>query len=278
MKTVNSLSGGKTSSYLSIHYPADFELFALVCNDDPKCGHPDKKIMQLANDKLQKYSSHWGEFIGTAEHYSIIKTILDLEQLIGREIIWLRDISFDKLCEKRSAIPNMMKRFCTTEMKLKPIFEFCQYRIGEFIDMRVGFRYDEKERAERFSTTYKHATHCEIRDNSKIHRWKETEWRKGSFPLIDNKILHHQVYEWSKQSGIYFHADSNCQNCFWKPYQQLRKNFDESPNVMQWAKKLEQRIGRTFKDDGLEFIENIGLQAEFNFGTGSGCQAGFCTD
>ena len=31
MLTVNSLSGGKTSSYLAYHYPADLEIFSLVC-------------------------------------------------------------------------------------------------------------------------------------------------------------------------------------------------------------------------------------------------------
>ena len=35
MKTVNSLSGGKTSSYIAIHYPADYNVFALVHSDDP---------------------------------------------------------------------------------------------------------------------------------------------------------------------------------------------------------------------------------------------------
>jgi len=30
MKTVNSISGGKTSAYLAKHYPADIELFSLV--------------------------------------------------------------------------------------------------------------------------------------------------------------------------------------------------------------------------------------------------------
>jgi diphthamide synthase (EF-2-diphthine--ammonia ligase) len=32
--TINSLSGGKTSSYLAVHYPADIEVFAVVCIDD----------------------------------------------------------------------------------------------------------------------------------------------------------------------------------------------------------------------------------------------------
>lgn len=281
MKTVNSISGGKTSAYLSCHYPADYELFSLVCNDDPKCGHSDKLLMKLANDKLNKYGhvDMWGEFIGTPEDPKIIETVLDLEQLLGREIIWVRGVSFDQLCKQRSSIPNMAKRFCTTEMKLKPIFEFCRYRIGEFVKMRVGYRYDEIDRADRFTTSYKHSEVCEIRKNSKVHRWKETEWREGDFVLINDKIFHLDVYKWAIETGIYFADDSNCQQCFWKQEMQLRKNFDNSTPQMEWAKRLEKEIGYTFKDSmSLEEIQKIGLQLDFNYGTGSGCQAGFCTD
>ena len=204
---------------------------------------------------------------------------MDLEQITGKEIIFIRGKSFDDLCIDMGAIPNMMKRFCTSEMKLKPIFQFCQMYIDSFVSMRVGFRYDEKERSERFTTTYKHAYKCDIQNTGrKIHRWKETEWRKGEFPLIEDRVVNPTVIKWAKQSGIYFHNDSNCQNCFWKPNQQLRKNFDDSPDVMRWAKELEQKVGYTFKKDSLTDIEKLGLQKEFHFGTGSGCQAGFCTD
>ena len=34
MTTINSLSAGKTSSYLSVNFPADIEIFSLVCIDD----------------------------------------------------------------------------------------------------------------------------------------------------------------------------------------------------------------------------------------------------
>jgi len=279
MKTVNSISGGKTSAYLYAHYPADYNLFALVCNDDPKCGHPDKKLMQMANDKLSKYSNDWGEFVGTPEDPSILKTVFDLEQKYGHEIIWLRGISFDKLCMKKAAIPNQFKRFCTTEMKLLPIFEFCYYRVASTVKMRVGFRYDEKERADRFSTAVKHSFRCDIGKKRNIHRWTETEWRTGDFVLVKDKITHYQVYQWSKSTGIYFASDSNCQNCFWKHEQQLRKNFDTNNAQMQWAKRLEKKMKRRFKSSmTMEEIEQIGLQMDFNFGTGSGCQAGLCTD
>lgn len=43
MKIVNSLSGGKTSSYIAANYPADYDVFALVRTDDKNCLFPDKK-------------------------------------------------------------------------------------------------------------------------------------------------------------------------------------------------------------------------------------------
>ena len=85
MKTVNSLSGGKTSSYMAANYPADLELFALVCIDDHNAGKGiDKKIMQLANDKLSRFCSHHKEFVATSEDPIILRTMLDLEQQIGK--------------------------------------------------------------------------------------------------------------------------------------------------------------------------------------------------
>lgn len=44
MKTVNSLSGGKTSSYIAANYPADYNIFALVRIEDKNCKFPDEKI------------------------------------------------------------------------------------------------------------------------------------------------------------------------------------------------------------------------------------------
>tara|TARA_R110002167_G_scaffold149168_1_gene342383 strand:- start:9066 stop:9206 length:141 start_codon:yes stop_codon:yes gene_type:complete len=46
MKTVNSLSGGKTSSYMAVHYPADYNIFALIRTNDKNCMLPDKKLKQ----------------------------------------------------------------------------------------------------------------------------------------------------------------------------------------------------------------------------------------
>ena len=50
MKTVNSLSGGKTSSYIAANYPADYNLFCLVTTKDKNCLFPDKKLRQVVSD------------------------------------------------------------------------------------------------------------------------------------------------------------------------------------------------------------------------------------
>ena len=80
MKTINSLSGGKTSSYIAAHYPADFNVFALITTTDKMCLFPDKKVRQIVSDKIGK------EFIGTLEENMIVYTMLDLEQYIGKKI------------------------------------------------------------------------------------------------------------------------------------------------------------------------------------------------
>ena len=79
MKTINSLSGGKTSSYVAVHYPADYNLFALVRTSDPRLKFPDAKVRQMVSDRIGK------EFIGTLEMDEIIYTMFDLEQYIGQE-------------------------------------------------------------------------------------------------------------------------------------------------------------------------------------------------
>ena len=96
MKTVNSISGGKTSAYISAHYPADYDVFSLVRTDDKNCMFPDAKIRQEVSDKLGT------EFIGTLEDDMIIYTMLDLEQYIGRKITWVTGKTFDNCSPNQS--------------------------------------------------------------------------------------------------------------------------------------------------------------------------------
>lgn len=266
--SVTSVSGGKTSAYLAKHYPTDYNIFSLVRIEDRNCAPKDKKLVQIISDKIGM------EFIATAESDKTLKVVLDLEQILGKEIIWVTGKSFEEVIRSKKAIPNMMWRFCTTEMKMKPIFDYTQKFIG-FVDMQIGIRYDEEHRA-RENNTFK--TIIGKHENGR-NKWAEIEWRNSMFPLVENKITHFQVKQWADSTDLIFPPDSNCVGCFWKPIQQLRKNWEDEPLKMQWFSKMENEMNRTFKKEmKYEKIKNIGLQTEFFFGTGSGCQAGFCTD
>lgn len=271
MKTINSLSGGKTSSYMAVHYPADYEIFSLVTIEDKSCSPKDKGLIKKVSDKIGK------EFFATAESDLTLKVMLDLEQLIGREIIWVSGLSFEKVNKKFTGgkgLPNQQWRFCTTEMKMRPIFDWWFKNINEKVKMGVGFRYDEIERSNRFTTKFKGI----VGKRNTRNKWEEIEWREGFFPLIDNKITHYNVKKWAGSTNLIFPNDSNCVGCFHKPLQQLRKNWDEETEKMEWFAKQETKKARWKKEGTYYQFKTIGLQKDFFFGTGSGCQAGFCTD
>ena len=106
MKTINSLSGGKTSSYMAYHYPADYNIFSLVTIEDVRCSPNDKGLIKIISDKIGK------EFIATAEDDKTLIIILELEQLIGQEIIWVSGNTFDSIINKKKILPNSLTRFC----------------------------------------------------------------------------------------------------------------------------------------------------------------------
>lgn len=268
-KIINSLSGGKTSSFMAAHFPADYNIFSLVRIDADYCRPKDESIVKYVSYKIGM------DFTATAESDKTLYVMRDLEQMIGKEIIWVSGESFDEICRKRKALPNIVQRFCTSEMKMMPIGYWWLNNIFEKIQMNVGFRLDEKERAERFSTEIKLKVG---KHPSGKNKWQTFDWRVGGFPLI-NRYTHFHISEWVKKTHLDFPPDSNCVGCFWKPIQQLRKNFDDEPLKMRWFVELEKKINRQFKKDtNYENIKNIGLQSDFYFGTGSGCQAGYCTD
>jgi hypothetical protein len=320
MISVNSLSGGKTSSYLEVHYPADVSLFALVCidNHNANAGSTtfkiDNKIRQMVNDKLQKYCSHHLEFLGTAEDPLIIKTMFDLEQMTGREIVWLRGVGFQSLVDGKGTLPNKHHRWCTTEFKIKPIFEHLFMYHSLPCKMRIGFRSDEAHRVGNFKETFRYSTHCEfvfdefedVAGNLKSvllkcksipedcdtnyyhgwsvphrHRWDEIPFRVGEFPLIEDDIDQSDVQRFWKDKPVEFPIDSNCQFCFWKHPQQLRHNFDTQPATMNAMVMIEM-----MKDDKSTFhhampmkdIRAIGLQTDLFSPRGGGCHGGYCTD
>ena len=287
MKTVNSLSGGKTSSYLAMNYPVDHNIFSLVCIDDEKCKPSDKNLIQKVNDKFEKYGflEKYGEFVATAEDDKILKVMFDLEQMMSSEVVWVRHHSLDKWIDKKGMLMNMNMRYCTTETKIIPI---CEWVVNELmlkedmqpVFMNQGIRLDELERAKKGNNReYRNKIITGRSKTGNQNKWTEYFWAIGNYPLIYDKVSHYEIQDFWKDKDILFPEDSNCVGCFWKDVQQLRKNWDTQPNKMKWFSDQEKRKKHFFKPNiDYDQIKKIAIQQEFNFGTGSGCQAGFCTD
>lgn len=283
MKTVNSLSGGKTSSYMAVQFPADIEMFSMVCIDDHNAAGGWLKrrsdLIKYSNEKLEKFIPIYGEFRATAEDPVIIQTMMELEQKLGREIIWVRGKSFESLIMERNFMPNKRSRFCTTEFKLRPVFEYCYLNVGK-VKMRLGYRFDESERREKATNIFSFPYMCNNYKTGR-QRHKSVDWRVCEFPLIDDyPTIHPEIKNyWSISKDVVFAKDSNCQFCFWKDEQQKLSNFQQNPSIMYWGAIQEEIIGGMLSDD-ISLLENATVEKKFEFiaGTGAGCSGGMCTD
>jgi hypothetical protein len=292
MITVNSLSSGKTSSYMAVHFPADIEIFACVCIDDVRCTPKDPAVFNYANNKLN------GNFIASAEHEKSLKIMMQLEQVIGKEIVWVRGKSFDELLWKnqKRAIPSHLHRWCTTEMKIIPIFEYTFFRFGK-VKMNIGFRYDEFERAYIFpkdqapirkvSDTIEYPLSCNLFGVNQQNWDKNIDWRLKDYPLIDNKIFHYTIAKfWQERHPEFlFPDDSNCRGCHHKSKERIKMNYDETPEILEWFSEQEHKKHEagamiyTWHDDKVFYSDTFKMllpqQLKFDY---TMCNSGGCTD
>ena len=251
MKKINSLSGGKTSSYMAVHYPADYNLFSLVRTNDTKCLFPDAKIRQIVSDRIGK------EFIGTLEEDKIIYTMLDLEQYIGKEITWLSEKTFEEIISNYKManggfyLPNVMTRFCTVDMKIKPIAQWCYDNTDLPVEMRLGFRANEVERANRmFERQINGIEHFKFKVGEKNGRnkWKELPYRMVRFPLIESRTFKDSIEKFWLDKPVRFAYQNNCVGCFHRNEIMLKHMSNKQPNKFNWFVEMEQKNGCTFKN------------------------------
>jgi hypothetical protein len=281
MKTINSLSGGKTSSYIAKHYPADYNVFALVRTSDKNCMFPDAKIRQEVSDRIGT------DFIGTLEDDVIIYTMLDLEQYIGSKIDWVTGKTFDELILKKNGktfLPSYMRRFCTTDMKIEPIKQFWYNNIRELVEMRIGFRANEQNRAnsmiKRLNKNGLEMSKFVIgKFKNGNNKWAEMEWRKPTFPLIDNNIFKDKIINYWKDKDVRFAWMNNCVGCFHKQPILLNKMSKLHPNKLEWfaSKERESINGATWQEN-ITYDKIIAhtMQRELFEDDFDECDSGFC--
>lgn len=259
MKTCTSISGGQSSAYIAANYPTDYNIFALVTIEDAKCTPKDKKLVQLVSDKIGK------EFIATAEDDTILHTILDLEQYIGKDITWLAGKPFEKL--RKSSLPNITWRHCTELMKIKPMYDWWKANFKEPIEMRIGFRAGENRRANSM---------LERCNKEGLRAYNKTYWQKPAFPMIEDNIHRDKVVNFWRDKPVRFAQQNNCVGCFHRNPLTLRKMFELHPNKMEWFIDMEKMKGAQWKSEmSYTQIKAHKPQHEINFDDW-GCDSGYC--
>ena len=278
MKTINSLTGGKTSSYIAANYPADYNVFSLIRTQDEGSRFKDDKIRRLVEDRLQ------APFISTAEDDTIIYTMLDLEQYIGKEITWVTGPTFEEVIKNHGGyLPNKVARYCTTDMKTMPIAQWRYKNIDGDVKMRFGFRANEQSRAKTMTDKLNERGMTEVKivvgrtKTGTRNRWGKIDYCKPEFPLIKDGVFKDTVEEFWKDKPVRFAYMNNCIGCWWRGPMLLKHMADKHPEKMDWFARQEEEGKGTFKSE-VSYREIISYNSQFTLFDEdfTECDGGYC--
>lgn len=283
MISVSSVSGGKTSAYMAVHYPTDYYTFAVVLINHPRSAPADKGLLREAKSRIP-----W--FVASAEADLTLLNILKLEQKLGKEIKWVaNEFTFDDFIESstdlphyrsgKTLLPNSRTRFCTQNLKIYPIFWHCYLNHFQATDpspilMNIGFRFDEQKRVAQWNCdkdAMRFPVSCSI-SGQKRYRWQEIrDWRISQFPLFAEKIKEEDILRYWNKEGWEFPLVSNCRFCFFHSDQEIAHQVHLEPENLEWWIEQEERAGKSFGNRPLlERINNPSYKPKQ-----SSC---FCTD
>lgn len=194
MKSITSLSGGKSSAYMAIHWPTDYTLFACVLTDDAAMAPKDPGVLRECQKRIPG-------FVGSTEVELTLLNVLKLEEMIGREVTWVcayegqsraswisdqewlpKPLTFDQAIRHRVGLPDKTKRWCTDELKVQAIYWHVYLNIlespDELVWMHLGYRSDEGHRWDKLNrcaaNTIQHPVLCPIDAKNKVAKHRIT--------------------------------------------------------------------------------------------------------
>jgi hypothetical protein len=224
--TCLSVSGGRTSMYMLRR--------TLDANDGKlpsgsmacfaNTGKEAPETLRFVQDCSERWGVpiHWVEFVSRSG--PVKYRVVDFATA-SRE-----SEPFDALIAEKKFLPNVAMRFCTEELKVKPIIAYTGLDSDSTM---VGVRADEP------------------------HRIAKMRARGLSIPLVDAGIGKADVRAfWKAQpfdlglvevNGVT--PDGNCDNCFLKPLGVIVKNAQRNPQGIKWWARKEREVGGTFAKD-----------------------------
>lgn len=142
---------------------------------------------------------------------------------------------FAAMIEKRNFLPNPVSRFCTQELKIRPMRDWMLARGYEHWTNVVGIRADEQRRVARM----------------KDPRRKKDRW-DIALPLADAGVTRADVDAfWTAQPfDLRLRPwEGNCDLCFLKGYRKKLRIIEDRPDLATWWIEREREIGAGFRRD-----------------------------
>lgn len=225
MSRLISFSGGRSSAYMLYQmlplHPDDHVVFANTGREHP-----------ATLDFIRDISIHWDVTITWVEYDPEMKGKF---KIVDYDSASRNGEPYAKLIAKRKYLPNIMTRFCTSDLKVKPMKRYMQYLGYKFWDCVLGIRYDEPFRWGR------------ILQNSQKEPWFYVLPMVLDFPTSKPDVLEF----WKTMPfDLQIHGDQgNCDLCFLKGRGKLVRLIKENPKLADWWKEQEQNTGSKFIKD-----------------------------
>lgn len=144
---------------------------------------------------------------------------------------------YRKACGKGPVLPNVVARFCTTEMKVRTLARYAGIAgWGDGWSNAVGLRADEPKRVAKA-------------------RASRNPW-EVELPLSDAGVGEPEVMAFWRAAPFDLQLESyegNCDGCFLKSQGKLVKIFETRPELAAWWIEQEERTGQRFRKDRPSF-------------------------
>lgn len=217
---VFSFSGGRTSAYMTIRYAkaGDLVIFA-------NTGKEHAKTLDFV-DQVMRHCEAMGCVCVWLEYCPE-----NGFKQVAYETAARNGEPYRDLILKRSYLPNVAHRICTTELKIRPMAKYIKslgYENGD-VDMYIGIRYDEPNRY-----------------------YKNKENREGftnRMPLYLDKVTEFEILAYWADMPFDLEIPKrlgNCTLCFLKGRSKRISILRENPEEAKWWIEMEEITGATF--------------------------------
>ena len=222
---VISFSGGRSSAYMlykileAYEFSLPDDIYVIFCNT----GKEMPQTLQFVAD----CEKHWGVDIVWLEYNGVKKF-----KVVTAKTASVNGEPFSQLIDDKQYLPNMMARFCTSELKVLTIDRYLKDKVDEFATV-VGIRADEPRRVVKMRSKENYLVplaDADVTESQIKEFWQNNDFDLAMPPAGQNTL-------------------SNCDLCYLKGYSIKQSIVEHSPSLADWWVDQEKKINARFRSD-----------------------------